>query len=114
MTIHGTTYSIPTSISGTASAEPVVVVDGRTSTLPVSEGLGAAVISGLQGGSLSGSRTVGGSVVTATTSLGSAGTSVQGSAPAVVSTGGARKQMNVFGNAVAVAVVVGAIGMVVT
>lgn len=113
VTIHGTTYSIPTSISGSAAGEPVVVVDGKTLTLPVSKGLGAAVISGLQGGSLSGSRTVGGSVVTTTTSLGSAGTSVQGSAPAAVSTGGARKQMNVFGNTVAVAVVVGAIGMVV-
>ncbi|KAH0156981.1 hypothetical protein KCU67_g8093, partial [Aureobasidium melanogenum] len=118
VTIQGTTYSIPVSetgpISGASSASPVVVINGKTSTLPATKGTGAAVLSGLQrtsAGLLSGSR-VTGSATTATSTQGLGSADGTQSVAATSSGAAERLVQGGVGNTV-VALVVGVVGMAV-
>ncbi|KAH0159403.1 hypothetical protein KCU67_g7129, partial [Aureobasidium melanogenum] len=116
VTIQGTTYSIPASesISGASSASPVVVINGRTSTLPATQGTGAAVLSGLQrtsAGLLSGSR-VTGSAMTATSTQG-LGSADGTQSVAATSSGAAERLVQRRAGDTVVALIVGVVGMMV-
>lgn len=107
VTVQGTTYSIPAS----DLASPVVVINGKTSTLPATQGTGAAVLSGLQRttDSLSGSRVTGSATTTSTQDTESA-SRTQGVAS--TSTAGAgRSVQRVAGDSI-LAVMLGIVGMV--
>ncbi|KAH0354699.1 hypothetical protein KCU81_g1384, partial [Aureobasidium melanogenum] len=116
VTVEGTTYSIPTfsaSASGASSEVPVVIINGKTSTLPVTKSTGAAVLSGLQRTSasqLSGSRVTGSATATSTQGLGSADGR---QSVASTSTAGVGRLMQKSAGDIVVALIVGVIGMVV-
>lgn len=107
VTVQGTTYSIPAS----DSASPVVVINGKTSTLPNTQGTGAAVLSGLQRttNSLSGSRVTGSAPITSTQGSESA-SRTQGVAP--TSTAGAKRSVQRGAADTVVALIMGVLGMV--
>ncbi|KAG9675967.1 hypothetical protein KCU99_g8246, partial [Aureobasidium melanogenum] len=117
VTVQGMTYSIPVSAvseSGASSASPVVIINGKTSTLPATKGTGAAVLSGLQrtsAGLLSGSR-VTGSATTATSTQG-LGSADGTQSVAATSSGAAERLVQRRAGDTVVAVVMGVIGMMV-
>ncbi|KAG9592220.1 hypothetical protein KCU77_g8255, partial [Aureobasidium melanogenum] len=116
VTVQGTTYSIPVSpASGSESSSnpPVVVINGKTSTLPATKGMGAAVLSGLQrtsAVSLSGSRVTGSATTTSTQGLQSADRT---QSVASTSTAGAERLLRRGAGDTVVALVVGVVGMVI-
>lgn len=112
VTVQGTIYSIPSSVSGN-NEQPVVVVNGKTSTLPNTQGMGAAVISGLQRTSASevaGSR-VTGSVATTSIQGGESASGTQSTAS--TSTAGAERVVQRGAGNNFVALIMGVVGMVV-
>ncbi|KAG9515929.1 hypothetical protein KCU93_g9329, partial [Aureobasidium melanogenum] len=117
VTVQGTIYSIPASPvseSGASPASLVVVINGKTSTLPATKGTGAAVLSGLQrtsAGLLSGSR-VTGSATTATSTQG-LGSADGTQSVAATSSGAAERSVQRRAGDTVVAVVIGVIGMMV-
>ncbi|KAG9740236.1 hypothetical protein KCU73_g9267, partial [Aureobasidium melanogenum] len=117
VTVQGTTYSIPVSAvsdSGASSASPVVVINGKTSTIPTTKGTGAAVLSGLQrtsAGLLSGSR-VTGSATTATSTQG-LGSADGTQSVAATSSGAAERLVHRGAGDIVVALIVGVVGMVI-
>ncbi|KAH0371638.1 hypothetical protein KCU65_g1772, partial [Aureobasidium melanogenum] len=121
VTEQGTTYSIPsiptltTSGSGTTSEPPVVVINGKLSTLPATKGTGAAVLSGLQrtsASALSGSR-VTGSATTTTSSTQGLESAGRTQSVASTSTAGAERAVQRGTGDIVVALIFGVIGMVV-
>lgn len=114
VTVQGTTYSIPpfpALVSGSTSEAPVVVINGKTSTLPASQGTGAAVLSGLQRttSSLSGSRVTGSATTTSTQGT----ESVSGSqSVASTSTAGVARSVQRSAGDTVVALIMGVVGMV--
>lgn len=115
--VEGTTYSIPSlpsSASRASSEVPVVVVNGKTSTLPVTKGTGAAVLSGLQRTSasqLSGSRVTGSATTTSSTQ--ELGSTDRTQSVASTSTAGAERLVQKSAGDTVVALIVGVVGMVV-
>ncbi|KAH0257266.1 hypothetical protein KCU91_g16458, partial [Aureobasidium melanogenum] len=116
VTVQGTTYSIPLSpVSGSESSSdpPVVVINGKTSTLPATKGTGAAVLSGLQRTSadlLSGSRVTGSATTTSTQGLQSADRT---QSVVATPTAGAQRLVQRGAGDTVVAVIMGVVGMVI-
>ncbi|KAG9592156.1 hypothetical protein KCU77_g8283, partial [Aureobasidium melanogenum] len=116
VTVQGTTYSIPVSpASGSESSSdpPVVVINGKTSTLTATKGTGAAVLSGLQRTSadmLSGSRVTGSATTTSTQGLQSADRT---QSVIATSTAGAQRLVQRGAGDTVVAVIMGVVGMVI-
>ncbi|KAG9960127.1 hypothetical protein KCU61_g6757, partial [Aureobasidium melanogenum] len=116
VTIQGTTYSVPTlpaSKSGSTFDPPVVVINGKTSTLPATKGTGAAVLSGLQrtsAGLLSGSRVTGSATTTSTQGLQSADRT---QSVVATSTAGSQRLVQRGAGDTVVAVIMGVVGMVI-